>query len=105
MHALKRKGLFVLYGANSGPLATFNPMELADNGSLYFTRPRLADYVADADAVALRAQRIFSGMIDKSLQIDIARVHDFKSIGEAHRAIEERRSIGKSILRVDSNVR
>ena len=105
MHALKRKGLFVLYGANSGPLATFNPMELADNGSLYFTRPRLADYVADAEAVALRAQRIFSGLIDKSLQIDIASVHDFKSIGEAHRALEERRSIGKSILRVDSNVR
>lgn len=104
MHALKRKGLFVLYGANSGPLATFNPMELANNGSLYFTRPRLADYVADAEAVALRAQCIFGGLIDKSLQIDIAGVHDFNSLGEAHRALEERRSVGKSILCVNSSI-
>jgi hypothetical protein len=61
MRALKRKGLLVLYGANSG-LPEINPMELADNGSLFFTRPRLADYVADADAVKRRAQRIFEGL-------------------------------------------
>jgi len=105
IHALKRKGLFVLYGANSGPVVQFNPIDLADNGSLYFTRPRLADYVADADTVTLRAQRVFGALIDKTLRLDVTTsIFDFKSLGEAHRALEERRSIGKSILRVDSSV-
>ena len=99
-----RKGLFVLYGANSGAVTAFNPMDLANNGSLYFTRPRLADYVADAESIALRAQRIFGGLIDNSLRIDVAGTHDFDNLGEAHRALEERRSVGKSILRVDPTV-
>jgi len=104
MRALKRKGLLILYGANSG-LPEINPMELADNGSLFFTRPRLADYVADADAVKRRAQRIFEGLADNSLHVAIARVYDFGGVTDAHRALEERRSIGKSILRVDSSTR
>ena len=92
------------YGANSGPVAAFNPMELANNGSLYFTRPRLADYVADAESIALRARRIFGGLAGGTLGIDITGVHDFDTLGEAHRALEQRRSVGKSVLRVNSSV-
>jgi NADPH2:quinone reductase len=104
MRALKRKGLFVLYGTNSGPLPTIDPMELANNGSLFFTRPRLADYIADSAMVTRRAQRIFGGLEDKSLRIEVANVHDFADVSVAHRALEERRSVGKSILRVDMSV-
>lgn len=104
LRALRRKGLFVHYGANGGPLGAIDPMRLADSGSLYFTRPRLADYVADAETVARRADHIFSALVGQRLRIPIAAVCGFDGVADAHRALEQRRAIGKSVLSVDQTV-
>jgi NADPH2:quinone reductase len=104
LRALQRRGLLVHYGANSGPIGAIDPMRLADSGSLFFTRPRLADHVADAETVARRAGAIFRALSDGSLRIDIAGTFCFDDVGEAHRALEERRAIGKSVLAVDASI-
>jgi NADPH2:quinone reductase len=104
LRALRRKGLFAHYGANSGPIRSIDPMRLADSGSLFFTRPRLADHVADAESVSRRAGAIFGALAGGSLRVDIAGRFGFEDVAEAHRALEERRSIGKSVLVVDPSI-
>ena len=104
LRALRRKGLFVHYGANSGALRPISAMHLADSGSLYFTRPRLADYVADAPTLRRRATRIFDGLVDGSLTVDIDGVVDLDRVVDAHRALETRKAIGKTVLAIDSSI-
>lgn len=98
--ALRRRGLLVLYGSNSGPVPVIHPMELADAGSLYFTRPRLADYVADGEAVRRLGDALFRALASGQLQVEIQDRYALDTVAEAHRALEERRSIGKSVLRI-----
>lgn len=104
MQALKKAGLLISYGANSGPLSAIDPMELANNGSLFFTRPRLADYVPDAASIQRRANDIFTALQDGRLKVNVAKEFDFETVAAAHRELEERRSIGKSVLCIDAEV-
>lgn len=104
LRALRRAGLMVLYGTNSGKVAAIDPMQLADGGSLFFTRPRLADYVPDAHTLRRRAGAVFAALVAGTLSVRISRVHDFASVAEGHRELEERVSIGKSVLRIDDAV-
>jgi NADPH2:quinone reductase len=103
MHALKKAGLLIAYGANSGPFSSIDPMELANNGSLFFTRPRLADYVPDAASIRRRADNIFAGLMDGRLNVHIDKVFDFEAVAAAHSKLEERRSIGKSVLCINAD--
>lgn len=104
LRALRKTGLMVLYGTNSGQVAPIDPMQLADGGSLFFTRPRLADYVPDADKLRQRAKEVFDALIAGTLSVRISRVHEFPAVAEGHRELEERVSIGKSVLRIDDAV-
>ncbi len=104
LRAIRTKGLFVHYGANGGGIGPLDVMRLADSGSLYFTRPRLADYVADAATVAERASRLFDGLATGTLVVEIDAVHDFGDVAAAHRALEARASIGKSVLAIDPSL-
>ncbi len=100
MKALRRRGLLVLYGSNSGPIPDIKPMELADSGSLFFTRPRLADHVPDGAAIQRRGADIFAALASGALKVDIERVYTLDTVQEAHQALVERRTVGKSVLRV-----
>jgi len=101
--ALRRCGLLVLFGSNSGPTPHVRPMQLADAGSLYFTRPRLAHYIADVATLRRRADDIFASLLSGALRLDIERVYAFENVAEAHAALEERRSIGKSVLGISAS--
>jgi NADPH2:quinone reductase len=79
-------------------------MQLADSGSLFFTRPRLADYVPDAATLRRRASGIFDALVDGSLKVDIEAVIDLDRAAEAHRALETRTAIGKTVLAIDSSI-
>src|SRR3954466_10752389 len=45
--SLTRRGLLVCFGGASGPIPPIDAMQLAVKGSLFVTRPALADYIAD----------------------------------------------------------
>lgn len=104
LRALRTKGLFVHYGANSGAIGPLDVMRLADSGSLYFTRPRLADYVADGATVGRRAGAIYDGLLSGALTVDIEDTVGFDGVADAHRALEERRAIGKTVLEIDRTI-
>ena len=47
LDSLKRRGLLVCVGTASGPIPPIDATQLAIKGSLFVTRPALADYIAD----------------------------------------------------------
>ena len=57
LDSLQRRGLMVCVGTASGPIPPFDPQLLAMKGSLYLTRPALADYIADPAEKAALAER------------------------------------------------
>lgn len=97
---LKRKGLFIHYGANSGALGRIDPMRLANSGSLYFVRPRLNDHISTRAELVERSQQLFNLWTTGLITISPQRVFDLSDVGRAHHALETRQSIGKSILRI-----
>lgn len=99
--ATRKKGLVVAYGSVSGSVTDLDPIELGEAGSLFLTRPRLADHIQDADNTRRRAHDIFAALLDGSLAIEIAGRYTLENVEEAHAALEERRTIGKPILVVD----
>ena len=98
--ATRRSGLVVNYGSVSGSVHDLDPIELGEAGSLYLTRPRLADHLLDAAMIQRRADDIFPALIDGPLEIDIAGRYTLDNFEEAHEALEERRMVGKPLLQV-----
>lgn len=96
--ATRTRGLVVNYGNVSGSLRDLDPLELGESGSLYLTRPRLADHLRSADEIGRRAAGLFGALTDGSLRIDIAGRYTLDNVEEAHAAYEERRMVGKPVL-------
>lgn len=98
LRATRRRGLVVNYGAVSGAVRDLDPLELGEAGSLFLTRPRLADHLPDAATTQRRAADIFAALLDGTLEIGVAGRYTLADVGQAHAALEERRMIGKPIL-------
>jgi NADPH2:quinone reductase len=98
--ATRTRGLVINYGSVSGNVSDLDPIELGESGSLFLTRPRLADHLADAATIQRRADDIFGGLLDGSLRVAIAGRYTLDNVEESHAALEERRMIGKPLLMV-----
>ena len=96
--ATRTRGLVVNYGSVSGSLRDLDPIELGEGGSLFLTRPRLADHLQDAATIRRRADAVFEALLDGSLKIAIAGRYTLDDVEAAHAALEERRTVGKPVL-------
>ncbi|MEO7727720.1 MAG: quinone oxidoreductase [Burkholderiales bacterium] len=96
--ATRKRGLVVAYGSVSGSVRDLDPLELGEAGSLFLTRPRLADHLPDAATTRRRAHDIFAALLDGSLKIEIAGRYTLDNVETAHAALEERRMIGKPVM-------
>lgn len=100
IRCLRRRGLCILFGASSGAVASMEPIELAEAGSVFFTRPHLADYMADAREIRQRASDLFEAIASKKLSLAIHSSFPLEDAAEAHRMLESRQTKGKLILSV-----
>ncbi len=100
LDSLKRRGLMVCVGTASGPIPPFNPQLLAMKGSLYLTRPALADYIADPAEKRELADELFAHVAAGRIRIEINQRYALQDAAQAHRDLESRKTTGSSIFAV-----
>ncbi len=98
LDSLKRRGLLVCVGTASGTIPPFDPQLLAMKGSLYMTRPALADYIADPAEKADLAGEIFGHVAAGRIKIEINQRYALREAVQAHRDLESRKTTGSSIF-------
>jgi NADPH:quinone reductase len=96
--SVARRGLLVTFGNASGPVPPFTAIDLLSAGSVFVTRPTLADYCKTAEEMAASAARLFE-MIEKgAVTIRIGATFPLLKAADAHRAIEARSTTGSTVL-------
>ncbi|MDX5452746.1 MAG: quinone oxidoreductase [Rhodococcus sp. (in: high G+C Gram-positive bacteria)] len=98
LNSLARRGLLVCFGTASGPIPPIDAMQLAIKGSVYVTRPALADYIADPAERAALAAELFSHVATGEIAIEINQRYALEDAVQAHRDLEAGRSIGSSVF-------
>ena len=96
--SVSRRGTLVLFGASSGPVAPVDPQRLNAAGSVFLTRPKLDDHVADREELDWRASEVFGAVQDGTLDVRIGATYPLADAAEAHRALESRSTTGKVLL-------
>ena len=94
---LARRGMMVLFGQSSGPVAPVDPARLAKN-ALFLTRPSLHAYTAMPDELAWRAGELLEWIASGKVKVRIDREVPLRDAAEAHRALEARETTGKVLL-------
>ncbi len=96
--SLARRGLLVAFGTASGPIPPIDAMQLAVKGSLFVTRPALADYIADPAERAELAGELFDHVAAGRISIEINQQYALDDAARAHRDLEAGRSVGSSVF-------
>ncbi|KAA5828405.1 quinone oxidoreductase [Saccharopolyspora hirsuta] len=100
LDSLARRGLLVCFGTASGPIPPIDAMQLAIKGSVFVTRPALADYIADPAERAELAGELFDHVANGRIEIGINQRYALEDAVQAHRDLESGRSIGSSVFSV-----
>jgi len=98
LNSLAPRGMLALFGQSSGPVAAFDPALLAQKGSLFLTRPSLAQYAATRDELLWRAGDVFNWIKAGELKLRIEKTFPLRDAAEAHRQLEGRKTTGKVLL-------
>jgi NADPH2:quinone reductase len=100
LDCLRPRGMMVSFGNASGPVADFAPLILSQKGSLYLTRPSLANYSTTAEELDWRANDVLNWIAQGKLKLHIHKVYPLADAAEAHRDLEGRKTSGKLLLSV-----
>ncbi len=98
LKSLKRRGVLVGCGTASGPFPPIDALQLAMQGSVYFTRPALADYIASPAERAELANALFEHVAAGRIKIEINQRYELDDAVQAHRDIEAGKTTGSSIF-------
>ncbi len=98
LQCLAPRGMMALFGQSSGVVPPFDPLLLVRRGSLFLTRPTIGHYTASRDELVWRAGEVLGWVRDGSLNVRIDRKVPLAEAGDAHRALEARRTTGKVLL-------
>ena len=96
--SLKRRGLLVCVGTASGPVPAIDATQLAVKGSVFVTRPALADYIADPVEKNALAKELFGHVAAGRIKIEINQRYSLQDAAQAHRDLESRKTTGSSIF-------
>src|SRR5215471_3001297 len=96
--SLARRGMLVLYGQSSGPVAPLDPQVLNAKGSLFLTRPTLAHHIVSRADLLERAGDVLSWVAKGELKVHVGATFPLARAADAHRALEGRLTTGKVLL-------
>jgi NADPH2:quinone reductase len=100
LDCLRPRGMMVSFGNSSGAVTEFSPLMLSQKGSLFLTRPTLANYSATVEELDWRAGDVLSWIGAGKLNLQIYKVYPLSAAGEAQGDLEGRKTTGKLLLRV-----
>ena len=103
LHCLRVRGTCVLVGNSSGLVRDFDPMELAEAGSVFLTRPHMQHYVRTPEEFAWRANDVFRWVREGILKVRIGHRFSLDKAVEAHRLLASRQTSGKLLLAIDEH--
>lgn len=98
LDCLKPLGLWVSFGAASGPIKAFDIGILSKKGSLYATRPTLYTYTAKREDLVASANDLFDLVSRGIVNIAVNQTYPLKEAAQAHRDLEARKTTGSTIL-------
>ncbi len=96
--SLRRRGLMVTFGNASGAVPPFSALALRDAGSVFVTRPTLADYAATPEELRALAARLFEMLGSGKVKVEIRQRFGLEDAAKAHIALEARETRGSTIL-------
>jgi len=98
LDSLRPRGLLALFGASSGPVPAFDPLQLNFKGSLFLTRPTMAHYVATREELLERTGELFGWIGSGRLNIRIGGRYPLEQAAQAHTDLSGRATTGKLLL-------
>lgn len=98
LDVLAPRGMMVTFGNASGPVEPVLPLDLMRGGSLFLTRPTLADYTATREDLEDRADEIFGWIAGGRLDVRIGERIPLAEAKRAHELLEGRATTGKVLL-------
>ena len=98
LNCIRPRGMMVLFGQSSGPVAPFDPGMLNGKGSLFLTRPSLGFYCATREELLWRAGDVLGWIASGKLKLQIDRTYRLADAAQAHRDLESRATAGKLLL-------
>jgi NADPH2:quinone reductase len=93
LDCLAPRGMMVLCGQASGPVAPIDPQLLNRKGSLFLTRPLFAHHVAAPEELAARVTDLLGWIDEGWLRPPITRTFALADAAEAHRILEAHRLV------------
>lgn len=96
--SLATYGLLVSYGATTGEAPPVPPSLLQHSGSLFFTRPTLADYIKQRGDLVHAADEVFRLIKEGVLTVNINQRFALQDVEQAHRALADGTTTGSTIL-------
>ena len=98
IQSLKKYGLMVSYGNASGKVSAFDLGLLS--GHLFITRPTLWSYIATRKELEVTYGELLQLVLLNKIRIPIYQKKSLQDVITLHKLLEERRTIGCSILTV-----
>jgi len=98
LDCLAPRGYFVSFGTTGGPVPPVMAPDLQHRGSLYFTRPTLATYIAAREDLEASARAVFEMVSSGAVKVEIGQRYRLDEAAKAHEDLEAGRTSGSSII-------
>ena len=98
LRCLQPRGLMVSFGNASGAVEPFRPVILAQKGSLFLTRPTLANYTSTRQELEETTADLFDVVGSGAVRIEVNQTYALQDAAHAHRDLEARKTTGSTVL-------
>ena len=98
LDCLSPLGLMVSFGNASGAVPPISIGILAAKGSLFLTRPTLANYTATREELLTAAKELFGVVKKGAVKIKVNQSYPLREAAQAHVDLESRKTTGSTVL-------
>ena len=98
LKCVARRGTLVSFGQSSGHADAVLPRDLNAQGSIYLTRPNMADYTHTKEELQASASRVVDMYEAGAIAVHIGQTYALDDVVRAHTELETRRTVGQSII-------